>query len=201
MNRKVLIIIATIVLALGLMYTFLNDAGATEEVEPWYICHAEPVDGIMVKYYEKLELPRAEAERHLNSHPKDVGIPPWKDCGLGEPTPTPTPEPTPTERPEKDFELGGAPVCTDNGVEFAPTITRLIRDETGKNVDTRWTETDTEDFIVYYGPTGQELVWNTGRIQGHSTVLHLEQSQMIDAIVCSVSPCGEEKCGVRVIDP
>ena len=126
-------------------------------------------------------------------------------CQVEEPTqcevtPTPTPEATPEAQPVDHSGPVGAPICTDNGVKFAPTITRMWRNGKG-DVDMKWTTTDTSDFIVYFGLSGKDLNWNTGRITGQGITLHDTPNVLLDGIVCSVSPCGAEKCSVRFIDP
>lgn len=115
-------------------------------------------------------------------------------------TPTATPSATPT--PEvREFALGGPPQCTDDTSEqFRPTVTKAWRDGKG-GVDIEWTSGNTEQYVLYYGPTGKEYLWNTGRLAGLKTKIYLFPDQMIDVSACSVSPCGREMCSVRFVDP
>ena len=108
-------------------------------------------------------------------------------------------EPEPTPRSEQPLTQAGAPICNDGGVpKYAPTVTYAWR--TGTDLDVRWTTTDTNDFVLYYGSTGKDFVWNTGRISGQEMIVH-NVDQMVDVIACSVSKCGAENCGVRFVDP
>lgn len=116
------------------------------------------------------------------------------------PTATPSATPLPTDIPVKEFALGGAPQCTDNIEQFRPTVTKAWRDGKG-GVDIEWTSGNTNEYLLYYGPTGKEYLWNTGRITGLKATVHLFPDQMIDVSACSVSPCGNLMCSARFIDP
>lgn len=117
-----------------------------------------------------------------------------------EPTASPTVEPTPVDLTDHSIKPKEAERCVDEGKpEFTPTVTYAWR--TGTNLLVKWTPTDpVKEFVVYYGPTGKELVWNTGRVQGHEVTIH-KVTSMADVVVCAVSRCGVENCSVRFIDP
>lgn len=152
-------------------------------------------------------------------HPTASPVPEKTDCPeetvqpsatpeeTSSPEPTPVEEtPAPTEQPtvaltEPHGDVS-APVCTDGGApKFAPTVTYAWR--TGTDVDVKFTTTDVQDFILWYGPTGKALVQHTGvfhNADAHpSYQIHLV-NQPIDVIACAVSPCGIQTCGVRFID-
>lgn len=117
----------------------------------------------------------------------------------------------PTNPPVHRDDSVGAPICTDNGENIAPTVTKAWRDGKG-NIDVQWTLTDTSKFVIYYGLSGKELGWNTGDIHGYPIpatgvqtgwdyTIHKTPNVLLDVQVCSVGSCGEEKCSVRFIDP
>lgn len=112
-------------------------------------------------------------------------------------TPTSTPEVTLTPAPEVHL-ASGAPTCNDEKPKFAPTVTYAQR--SGTDLLTKWTTTDTTEFIIYYGPTGKDLNWNTGRVKGQEKVIG-EVHEMVDVVACSVSQCGQLNCSARKIDP
>ena len=124
---------------------------------------------------------------------------PIEECNdCVEPTPEPEVTPEVTPAPKQEPQLGGAPVCNDEKPKYAPTITYFMRNGTDALI--KWTTTDTQEFVIYYGPTKKDLVWNTGRVKGQEYLIH-QVNQMLDGKVCSVSGCGQETCGAVFVDP
>lgn len=120
------------------------------------------------------------------------------------PTPEPSETPTPEVKTEQALTPAGVPQCNDDSkLQYAPTVTYAWR--TGTDLQVKWTSGNTEDYLIYFTPTGQsDYPWNTGRLQGIGEPLDFtihNVNQMVDVKVCSVSKCGQEMCSARFIDP
>jgi hypothetical protein len=135
--------------------------------------------------------------------PTPTPIQECEDCITPTPTPEPTatPEATPTPVVQDHSGPYGAPQCVDEAPQFKPEVTKAWRDGKG-NVDVTWTKTDpVNQYIVYFGLSGKNLDWNTGRVPGWETTLHQTPNELLDVQVCAVSSCGQLNCSTRFIDP
>lgn len=154
-----------------------------------------------------------EAEYNKGQCCEQIGYPTYELClaNLSQPTccgcftdrcetsPTNTPMPTPVPPAATPEPKGPPPACQGSPVKYAPTITNVYR-LSHNSVSVEWTTTDTESFVVYFGPVGSSLPWNT-KVVGNDVVLNdLPSGQPIDVKVCSVGQCGDQLCSA-VVDP